>query len=442
MRKTANLDLVATAKVLAELNKIPTATVSRREINDAAANAGLPFPRFIVWTPTVQRGRWENFTMERATALGIGYKATGRGRAAAIAVHSGHAKATTPRVTRPRNYPAPVSVPAPVAMAVPNLPAPTANAVLDAAISAGVGTDLMLAPSEHAPFVPARSAGYVPYGHFDTVAKVMASRHFLPVMIVGPSGNGKTDMVEQAAASAAREFVRCNITNQTDEDDLLGGFRLIDGNMRYALGPVPMAMLSGGVLLLDEIDLGTAPLMCLQPVLEGKPLFLKKIGRYIHPAPGFTIFATANTKGRGDDGRYAHTNIMNEAMLERFAVMFDQSWAPADVERKILNHILRADGKADATLARHLVEFANTTRTQYAAGTCNDQIATRRLIHIVRTVCTLGAESINEVMKLTLARFDETTAEGFMTLWHAIHDEKDASPSGAPIAVNDEAAAF
>lgn len=440
MSKTseAKIDRSMTDLLLSHLNRIPTATVSRREINDAAADAGLPFPRFMTKKAGSPRGRWENFTPERAKALGIGYVMSARGRRGAIAVHSSKGAARVARAASAPATPRTITLPTPVpaapaaVMSVPAAPTPVANAVIETAVTKALGADLLLAPSEHAPFVPAKLPGYMPFGHYETISKIMEAKTFLPIMIVGPSGNGKTEMVEQVAAALGSEYVRCNVTSQTDEDDLIGGFRLINGDMKFALGPVPMAMLTGASLLLDEIDLGGSALMCLQPVLEGKPLFIKKIGRYINPAPGFNVFATANTKGRGDDGKYAHTTIMNEAMLERFALLFDQGWAPEDIERKILNHILRANGKADATLARHLVQFANTTRTQYAAQGCNDQIATRRLVHIVRSYCTTGDLAL--VMKLSLARFDDATSEAFLNLWNAIHGTADAaSPSGAPI---------
>jgi hypothetical protein len=442
-KNAPQIDTVATGKLLTYLNAIPSPTVSRREINDAAADAGLPFPRWIVWTKTIVRGRWENFTPERCAALGLGYKITKRGRAGALAVHSSVSqKGPKVRVVR---TPRPVSIPTPVASptitVTGDAPAsltsvtatPVANATLGTAVTAAVGETVhsMLAPTEHAPMVPAVLPGYVPFGHFENVVKILESHHFLPTMIVGPSGDGKTSMVEQAAAAVGREYVRISITSQTDEDDLIGGFRLINGDTKFALGPIPMAMLSGAIALLDEVDLGGSSLMCLQPVLEGNPLFIKKLGIYITAKPGFNVLATANTKGRGDDGRYAHTNIMNEAMLERFAVMFDQSWPPADVERRILNHILRSEGKADATLVRHLVEFASTTRANFANQICNDQIATRRLIQIIKSYCVFG--DMDTAMTLALARFDEVTAEGFKTLWRTIHDVTTVSPSGAAI---------
>ena len=432
MTKT-QIDSVATEKFLAVLNALGTPFVSRREINDAAADAALPFPRWLSKCRALMgpRGRWENPTPAKVASMGLGYRVGGRGRKQNIAVHSGAKSRPAPvrHVSVPSNF---IPAPAPaMAMAVPPTPVPVVDSSLTAAASAAVGADLVLAPTEYSPYVPAKAAGYVPFGHFETVSKVIASKHFLPVMITGPSGNGKTEMVEQAAAALGRIFIRVSITNQTDEDDLIGGFRLINGDMKFALGPIPMGMISGATTLLDEVDLGTAPLMCLQPVLEGKPLFIKKIGKYIYPAPGFNIIATSNTKGRGDDGRYAHTNVMNDAMLERFAVLFEQSWPDAAVERKILNHVLKAEGQADPTLARHLVEFANVTRKNFDNQVCADQIATRRLLHIVRTYCTLG--NIDQVMSLTLARFDKDTAEAFTNLWKAIHETAVPSPSGAAI---------
>lgn len=447
MTKT-QIDTASTEKFLSVLNALGTDLVSRREINDAAADAGLPFPRWLSKCRALMgpRGRWVNPTPATVAKMGLGYRVGGRGRKQNIAVHSGQKSRTVRTAPAVRHVSVPSNfIPAPpmgmAAMALPATPAPApVDASLSAAAAAAVGADLILAPTEYAPYVPARAAGYVPFGHFETVSKVIASKHFLPIMITGPSGNGKTEMVEQAAAALGRIFVRVNITNQTDEDDLIGGFRLINGDMKFALGPIPMGMISGATTLLDEVDLGTAPLMCLQPVLEGKPLFIKKIGKYIYPAPGFNIIATSNTKGRGDDGRYAHTNVMNDAMLERFAVLFEQTWPEAATERKILNHILKAEGQADPTLARHLVEFANVTRKNYENQVCSDQIATRRLLHIVRTYCTLG--NIDQVMALTLARFDKDTAEAFTNLWKAIHETAVPSPSGAAIPAQSENAPF
>lgn len=306
-----------------------------------------------------------------------------------------------------------------------------ANTDIQVSVSKALGVDVMLGSSDNIPYVPEVAKTYVPWGHFSDLKTLIESQHFLPTMIVGPSGNGKTDMAEQVCATLGREYVRVNITSQTDEDDLLGGFRLVNGETKFALGPIPLAMLRGAVVNLDEIDLGGSALMCLQPVLEGKPLYLKKIGRYISPAPGFNVVATANTKGRGDDGKYAHTTIMNEAMLERFAVMLEQGWADAATERKIVGNVLKQFGKYDATLVKHMVEFAGVTRNNFDQQICNDQIATRRLLHMARVFCALG--SVESALSHTLSRFDADTANGFKNLWNAIHENPNAvaSPSGA-----------
>jgi hypothetical protein len=310
------------------------------------------------------------------------------------------------------------------------------NTNLQTEASAVFGHNVLIGSTESIPFVPRVNPDYEVWGVFAHMCTIIESGQFLPAMITGPSGNGKTDLVEQVCATLFREYVRVNITNQTDEDDLLGGFRLIDGNTKFMLGPIPLAMMRGAVVNLDEIDLGGASLMCLQPVLEGKPLYMKKIGCYITPAPGFTVVATANTKGRGDDGRYAHTMFMNDAMLERFAVMFDMKWPDAATEERILHNVLRRLGKPDLELAKHLVEFAQTTRTNYEQqlANCQEQIATRRLLHMVRTYCALG--DLNHAMDLTLSRFDPQTTIGFRNLWNAIHESPITNPSPSGQRIN------
>jgi hypothetical protein len=231
--------------------------------------------------------------------------------------------------------------------------------------------------------------------------------------------------------------VRVNVTKHTDEDDLLGGFRLHGGTTTFVHGPVPTAMTTGAVLNLDEIDLGGPALLCLQPVLEGKPLFLKKTGEVITPAPGFAIVATSNTKGRGDTtGRYMHTMAMNDAMLERFTVLFDMQWPDAKTETAILKNVFAQHGAKGTKgcgfssydqLAKLLVKFAGVTRTNFAEGICTDQIATRRLIHICHVAMTL--HDVNRAMTLALSRFDTVTADAFMHLWNAMSPEPMTLPT-------------
>ena len=265
---------------------------------------------------------------------------------------------------------------------------------------------------ERASLVPSRFDGYVAWGHFSDVEKIVRSRQFYPIFVTGLSGNGKTLMVEQVCAKLKRECYRVNITRQTDEDDLLGGFRLINGETKWCDGPVVSAMRNGGVLLLDEIDLGSANMMCLQPVLEGKGVFLKKIGQWITPAPGFTVFATANTKGKGsDDGRFVGTGVMNEAMLDRFPVTLEQPYPTRATERKILTKA----GCTDADFTDHLTQWSEIIRKSFYEGAVDEIVSTRRLVDIVSAWKIFGDKS--KAIAMCLARFDDDTKEGFLSLY-------------------------
>lgn len=410
--------------------------VTRKQAQAAAAAISQGYPRwFVNGSPFAIIGKSATFrvpTLAQCEALGVGYRSdAGRGRPRSTA-----AKVVKQAKPRANAVLRPVTVD--LASLVRN---DQANTSMQSAVSAALGVEVLLGSSDSIPYIPRVAKTYVPWGHFSDLKTLIASEHFLPVMVVGPSGNGKTDLCEQVCASLSREYVRVNITSQTDEDDLLGGFRLVNGETKFSLGPIPLAMLRGAVVNLDEIDLGGAALMCLQPVLEGKPLYLKKIGRYIDPAPGFTVVATANTKGRGDDGKYAHTSIMNEAMLERFAIMLEQGWADAATERKIVGNVLKQYDKYDASLVKHLVEFAAVTRNNFDQQLCNDQIATRRLLHIARVFCALG--SIDAAIMHTLSRFDADTATAFKNLWNALHEnpKDNPSPSGVAVAVEPESGA-
>ncbi len=265
---------------------------------------------------------------------------------------------------------------------------------------------------ERATLVPPRFGGYVAWGHFSDVEKIVRSRMNYNVYITGLSGNGKTLMVEQVCAKLKRECYRVNITRQTDEDDLLGGFRLINGETVWCDGPVVSAMKNGGVLLLDEIDLGSANLMCLQPVLEGKGVFLKKIGQWVTPADGFTVFATANTKGKGsDDGRFVGTGIMNEAMLDRFPVTLEQPYPTRATERKILAKA----GCDDADFADHLTKWSEIIRKSFYEGAVDEIVSTRRLVDIVNAWNIFGDKT--KAIAMCLARFDDDTKEAFLSLY-------------------------
>jgi len=260
--------------------------------------------------------------------------------------------------------------------------------------------------------VPERMSTYVKWGYHKTVETVIKSGMFAPMYITGLSGNGKTTMVMQACAAMNRECFRVNITSATDEDDLLGGFRLINGETVWQDGPVVAAMRRGAVLLLDEIDLGTHMMMCLQPVLEGKGVFLKKINEFVTPAAGFTIFATANTKGKGsDDGRFIGTNVMNEAMLDRFDWTIVQDYASKAVERKILLKKMKSFGAEDSDFATRLCSWADTIRKAFKDGMIDDIITTRRLENICKAFAIFGDRET--AINMSLARFDEDTTTAF-----------------------------
>lgn len=268
--------------------------------------------------------------------------------------------------------------------------------------------------------VPTKATGYVPFGHFNDVRAVVKSGKFYPMYITGLSGNGKTMMVEQVCATEKRECVRVNITVETDEDDLLGGFRLIDGRTVWQNGPVITAMERGAILLLDEVDLGSNKLMCLQPVLEGKSVYLKKINKVITPVDGFNIIATANTKGKGsDDGRFIGTNVMNEAFLERFSVTVEQEYPALKVETKILSNIID-----DTAFIDKLVSWADVIRKSFAEGAVSEIISTRRLVHICEAYLIFNRDR-EKAINLCLNRFDVDTKTSFMDLYKKLDETID-----------------
>jgi hypothetical protein len=280
--------------------------------------------------------------------------------------------------------------------------------------------------------VPEKNKGYVPFGAFEDCMAIIKSRQFYTVYITGLSGNGKTLMVEQACARAKRECLRLNVTGETDEDDLLGGFRLANDNGTtktvFQMGPVPLAMQRGAILLLDEVDMGTPKLMALQPILEGKPVYLKKINKIVHPAPGFNVFATANTKGRGDlDGKFVGANMQNEAFLERFTITFEQEYPAASIENKILMKVMEEAGqpdKADLEFIENLVKWSEAIRATYMDGGCNDVMSTRRLVGLVRSYCIFNRDRM-KALDLVINRFDQETKVS----WKDLYTKVDADSS-------------
>ena len=264
--------------------------------------------------------------------------------------------------------------------------------------------------------VPSVYKNYVPFGHYDDLINIISSNQFFPIFITGNSGNGKTMSVEQACAKAKRKFVCVSMTPETDESDLLGNYVLINGQMEWRDGPVTVAARQGAVLCIDEIDYGAQNLSSLQRVLEGKPFLLKKKNEIVYPAEGFTIVATANTKGKGsEDGRYMVTNVLNEAFLERFLNTYEQQWPPINIERKILKKELTAVGKSDDEFAEKLVTWADVIRKTFDDGGLDEVISTRRLVHIIKTYGVFGNKM--KSIELCLNRFDTDTKMSFLDLY-------------------------
>lgn len=289
-----------------------------------------------------------------------------------------------------------------------------------------VATDL-----DTANLVPVSYKNYVPFGNFQDILSIVQSMRFFPVFITGHSGNGKTMSVEQACAKAKRKFICISMTPETDESDLLGNYVLIDGNMEWRDGPVTTAARQGAVLCIDEIDYGAQNLSSLQRVLEGKPFMLKKKGELITPAPGFTVFATANTKGKGsDDGRYMFTNVLNEAFLERFRNTMEQDWPPVKIEQKIIKKELASANKSDDDFADKLVTWADVIRKTFNDGGCDEVISTRRLVHIVETYGIFGDKM--KSIGMCLNRFDEDTKASFLDLYTKVDAGAKAEDIQAP----------
>ena len=267
--------------------------------------------------------------------------------------------------------------------------------------------------------IPTTDNNFVAFGNHKDVKTIIKSGIFYPVFITGLSGNGKTHSVEQACAQLKRECVRVNITIETDEDDLIGGFRLVDGDTVWHDGPIVEALKRGAVLLLDEVDLASNKIMCLQSVLEGKGVYLKKIGEYVEPGPGFNVIATANTKGKGDDtGNFIGTNILNEAFLERFAVTLQQSYPTAHVETKILSNIAKSLNVINSNFISDLVTWAGIIRKTYDDGGVDSVITTRRLINVLKAYAIWN--DVNKSVELCTNRFDDETRKVFVELFQKI----------------------
>ena len=267
--------------------------------------------------------------------------------------------------------------------------------------------------------VPENDDTFVKFGPFTDIKKILQTKQFYPTFITGLSGNGKTFSVEQACAQLGRELIRVNITIETDEDDLIGGFRLVDGATVWHNGPVVEALERGAVLLLDEIDLASNKILCLQPVLEGKGLFLKKIGKFVTPEKGFNVVATANTKGKGsDDGRFIGTNVLNEAFLERFPVTYEQDYPSPKIEQRILGGIAANLGITDTDFIKRLVDWGDIIRKTFYDGGIEEIISTRRLVHIVRAFSIFKDKA--KSIQVCVNRFDDETKQAFLELYDKV----------------------
>ena len=284
--------------------------------------------------------------------------------------------------------------------------------------------------------VPTTNQEYVPWGHYDDILKIVKSELFAPIFVTGMSGNGKTTMIEQICSKLGRECFRVNITEGSDEDELIGSWRLINGDMEWNDGPVILAMKRGAILLLDEVDLGTEKIMCLQAPLEGKGIFMKKTREFVTPKKGFNIIATANTKGKGsDDGRFVGTRVMNEANLDRYDFTFEQEYATPATEKKILLKAMKKFGEVDEQFADCLVKWTGILRKSFVEGAVDEIVSTRRVVNICKAFAMFGNKK--KAISLCLARFDADTQTAFLSLYNKI----DAEPIAGEVAASDPAPA-
>jgi hypothetical protein len=282
--------------------------------------------------------------------------------------------------------------------------------------------------------IPLKDSTYVPFGFYKDLESIVKSKAFYPLFITGLTGNGKTTMVEQVCAKLKRECIRVNVSIETDEDDLVGGSTLIDGNVTFREGPVITAMRRGAILLIDEIDRGSNKLMCIQGILEGKSYFNKKNGEVIYPAEGFNVIATANTKGRGtDDGKYIAAQILDEAFLERFPITVEQEYPSTAIERKIIINNMEINNCLDEEFADKLVAWAEIIRKTYMEDAIDELISTRRLVHIVKAFAVFKDRS--KAINLCISRFDDDTKNAFMDLYSKIDSPPMEEPT-APVQEN------
>ena len=353
-------------------------SVNKADLQSIADSAGLKFPHWITRVPTykVGRGLWS-------------IPVDGETKVSEVKVE----EKKTPK------------------------PKPVAEPAVSTAIEMAKGSSVEISA------VPAKDPLFVPFGNFSDVEAIVKSNMFYPVFVTGLSGNGKTFMIEQACAKAKRELFRVNVTIETDEDDLLGGFRLVNGETVWFDGPVVEAMRKGAVLLLDEVDLASTKIMCLQPVLEGKGVFLKKINEWVECAEGFNIVATANTKGKGDEtGNFIGAGVLNEAFLERFPITVEQEYPATAVEKKILNKVFDKLNVSDSEFVDKLVNWADIIRKTYVEGAIDELITTRRLVHISNAYAIFNMDRMKAI-QMCVNRFDGETMTAMVDLYTKVDAE-------------------
>ena len=395
---------VEAASEFAEKHSKDLSKVDKHDLQSIANQAGLKFPHWITRVPTykVGRGLWS----VPVDAKGLTVNEVGTPAIKAVADSSvGVDKA-----------PEPVKEP----VTITSKPtAPTSVVEMTKGTTSTVTN------------IPSKDPLFVPFGNFSDVNSIFKSNMFYPIYVTGLSGNGKTFMIEQAAAKAGREMFRVNITVETDEDDLLGGFRLVDGETVWFDGPVVEAMRKGAIVLLDEVDLASTKIMCLQPVLEGKGVFLKKINEFVECADGFTIVATANTKGKGDEtGNFIGAGVMNEAFLERFPITVEQEYPSGTVEKKILEKVFDKLNISDSEFVEKLVNWADIIRKTYVEGAIDELITTRRLVHISNAYAIFGMDRMKAI-SMCVNRFDDETKTAMVDLYTKVDSGVDVVESTA-----------
>ena len=382
-------EFLSAALTWGEKKSLPLSKLDKKDLQAIADSAGLKFPHWITRVPTykVGRGIW---TLPSLTETTVSVPTVAAAKPAVVDSNDG------------------VEATSPLAASSTASPTPSVSPVVEMAKGTnGIGQS----------HIPAKDPLFVPFGSFTDMVSILKSEMFYPVFVTGLSGNGKTTMIDQACAKASRAMYRVNITIETDEDDLLGGFRLVDGETVWFDGPVVEAMRTGSVLLLDEVDLASTKIMCLQPILEGKGVFLKKINEYVDCQPGFNIVATANTKGKGDDtGNFIGAGVLNEAFLERFPITVEQEYPAPTVEKRILSKVFDSLSISDSEFIDKLVNWADIIRKTYVEGAIDELITTRRLVHISNAYAIFNMDRMKAI-EMCVNRFDDETKTAMVDLY-------------------------